>query len=1466
MSADVRNIDGRPIHADQIAQVAEIRTAASVLLERIAFMRQAGISFNGMRDLYDILGYDRVISPAQYRNRFERGGIAGRIVEAFPNATWRGGVEVVEDDNPEKDTTFELEVKALDEQLKLWTTFRKLDMLAGQGRYACLLIGAGGDLSEELPKGNPGGLLYLTPFSEEDAQIREWDTNSKSERFGLPTRYQLSRLGAANYNRTSTMGGVGVAFTSADLAMPVHWSRIIHVAENALDSDVFGPPTLERVWNLLDDLDKVTGGGAEAFWLRANQGMQLDIDKDARLDQPELDRLKEQADEYQHQIRRMLRTKGVKATPLGSDVANFSNPADAILTQIAGARSIPKRILTGSEMGELASSQDRDNWKDQVNGRQSGYAGPVIVHPTLDRCIKYGYLSKPAKQYKVVWPHIEVMTESDKADGAKKWAETATADGQPVFTGDEIRDKWYAMKPLDKPVIEPEQLQIEKGVDPETGRPLSETMVDKQHEQSKENMDVQHEQAKEKMDIAAKQAAKAVKPKLIKAAENYEPLLRSLELAIRSGDNTTVDSILGLARMRTALSPDWEAADIGLVRTYEFNNRREMSAFLADLHTFANEVNHHPDTLIEDHKIRVAYCTHSAGNTITELDFQGAAKSDEIYDRWHSDPALVSPQDAQNPVVDVHSYSSTQIDLPTMMAIALSEFGLSIPEADLGEDGREGRPHVTVKYGLHTSDPTDLKNLLAGEPAIRIRLGRTAIFETEGGDVLHIQVESDDLHRLNALISSNLEATDTHPTYRPHATIAYLKAGAGQVYAGDDIFEGMEAVIDVIYFSPRDGSAWTAIPLGRDRSPLTVKHIEFDEFRPRTAGGPGSGNFGHSGRPGHEGGSGRKVADTVEVLGKTEKDVRARAASYGLTVKNIKRDEHGVWTVEVEGDDHAQLDMYVSASEFDEFRTFGGQGSGNFGHEGRPGAIGGSAPTAEEFRAPARSAQFASRRANLSNKRTDHMIAARAHQAARDYYRTHGDQMQASEHQYAMIQHQSAAFSAARESHMPRAAESLIKTLGQKELRAKYGITEFGPGSIGFAPADEKWYGWSHRAIWGFGVGDIVKKGDVLAEDSEFRDPNAQAFPIGFKAKSLDDARDMATAFALSVSEAHPAALGGAGSGNFGHVGRPGEVGGSGRGGARSDEDQMHRNILALGRRIDHEEKMLNSKRNGMRDAWAAWSEDIKNRKKPLKADGAAAKKLDTYKEAKRLEDEFHAAFKESSDLQREHQKKALDILRVSPELRSNVLFHQIKDADKQLHPGVLGRASQALEFFKRYDGSGVFDVHKFDGESRDQVEKILGGVKMVENADGTFSLPGGSTIPVAKGSGRANVQGMVIHLGDSRQLERAVYHEVAHLIEMHKPEIKADAVALRESLANQPRELFRLYETPHDQGGAEMALRGRFPDPYSAKVYENDVATEMISTGVESYLTDPVRFARERPEHFKLIRKVMAGGYRKSA
>lgn len=63
--------------------------------------------------------------------------------------------------------------------------------------------------------------------------------------------------------------------------------------------------------------------------------------------------------------------------------------------------------------------------------------------------------------------------------------------------------------------------------------------------------------------------------------------------------------------------------------------------------------------------------------------------------------------------------------------------------------------------------------------------------------------------------------------------------------------------------------------------------------------------------------------------------------------------------------------------------------------------------------------------------------------------------------------------------------------------------------SIGFCAKEQKWYGWSHRAIYGFKIGDVTRKGQCGVPEY---------IEAGFKAQTLGDAMKIAIAFAKSVS------------------------------------------------------------------------------------------------------------------------------------------------------------------------------------------------------------------------------------------------------------------------------------------------------------------------------------------------------------
>jgi hypothetical protein len=510
--------------------------AASMLMERAQLARLAGITFDGKRDLYNIFGYSRSLTTADYRERFERGGVAGKVVEALPNATWRGGVELQEDEDPEIITEFEAAWYALENKHHVVAKMLQADILSRLSTYSIILIGAPGKLDSPLPKGkgDPTKLLYFQAYMGAggpnapassgsvtrdgrqgteyvDATIAEFDLDTESERFGMPTSYKIRRTD----------------FSSPDLQTPVHWSRVVHVAESPMSDEVYGRPCLARVWNLFDDLEKVTGGGAEAFFQRAHQGRVWSIDKDVQgLSEPEMQKFRDEIEQFQHGLTRDVRVRGVTVQPLGSDVAQFGPNADAIITQISGSTGIPKRILTGSEMGELASSQDRDNWRDQVNGRREQHAEPFILRRLVDRLVEYGWLPTPKKSkdaqeadaaWEAVWGSVLNKTTEER-DSQLTAMCTAKTDEGPVFTNAEIRRETYDWAPLDD-----EQKQA---------------LADDKVAQSELDAELEANKAEK---------VGTVEQKLMAAAGIDPELVEALRVAIEAGDDAVVLEVLAEA-------------------------------------------------------------------------------------------------------------------------------------------------------------------------------------------------------------------------------------------------------------------------------------------------------------------------------------------------------------------------------------------------------------------------------------------------------------------------------------------------------------------------------------------------------------------------------------------------------------------------------------------------------------------------------------------------------------------------------------------------------------------------------------------------------------------------------------------------------------------------------------------------------------------------------------------------------
>jgi hypothetical protein len=93
--------------------------------------------------------------------------------------------------------------------------------------------------------------------------------------------------------------------------------------------------------------------------------------------------------------------------------------------------------------------------------------------------------------------------------------------------------------------------------------------------------------------------------------------------------------------------------------------------------------------------------------------------------------------------------------------------------------------------------------------------------------------------------------------------------------------------------------------------------------------------------------------------------------------------------------------------------------------------------------------------------------------------------------------------------------EEMAKQLLKRGIQPEYRFPEASVCTVGFHPGEQKWYGWSHRGICGFGIGDQlfdVEYTDGVTDETPFIERGSKVI------ETLDEARQAASNFAEYVS------------------------------------------------------------------------------------------------------------------------------------------------------------------------------------------------------------------------------------------------------------------------------------------------------------------------------------------------------------
>jgi hypothetical protein len=247
-------------------------------------------------------------------------------------------------------------------------------------------------------------------------------------RYGLPKFYNLVFL-------DMTIDAAGASIGTR-LNRRVHWSRVVHVADNLMSSLVFGIPRMQSCFNRLLDLRKIKGGGAEMFWKGAFPGLAFELDPKFVADNPDIDKegMKRDIAQYFDGLQRGLFLEGITAKSLEPTICD--NPEKYVKVQleaIACSLEMPLRVFLGSEEAKNASEQDGERWDKRLGRRNRMFTSPSIIRNFIDRLVAIGVMPPPtSKQYKIDWPDLSSPTTEDKANLSLKWTQALS---QYVATG-----------------------------------------------------------------------------------------------------------------------------------------------------------------------------------------------------------------------------------------------------------------------------------------------------------------------------------------------------------------------------------------------------------------------------------------------------------------------------------------------------------------------------------------------------------------------------------------------------------------------------------------------------------------------------------------------------------------------------------------------------------------------------------------------------------------------------------------------------------------------------------------------------------------------------------------------------------------------------------------------------------------------------------------------------------------------
>lgn len=388
---------------------------------------------------YSAYGYPAELTFEQMYAMYKRNSLAKAGCERHTQKCWQDYPALTEDNQVDDESQLEMDIRQRFQELRFWSALAQADLRSRVGEYAAVVLRVADSKEMNQPvdtvPGGLDGLVEVIPCWQGQLTVSSWETRPEQAAYGKPTMYQFNESAVDPQ-------------TGKDRSFQVHPDRVIIWSK---DGTTHGTSALEAPFNALIDAEKIRGSGGEGFFQAAKGTPHYKVDKEANLQQLAQmlgaespadiqEKMGEISDGVRQGFDKAMVTQGIEADFMSYQVPNPQYFYQNAKEEIAAGFGIPLKILTGSQSGERASTEDANEWNQTNQSRRENYVKPNIMQ-VINRLERFRIL--PERDWTLKWSDLTESTKTDKISLSEKMAnvnKAAMGTGEPApFSAAEIR-------------------------------------------------------------------------------------------------------------------------------------------------------------------------------------------------------------------------------------------------------------------------------------------------------------------------------------------------------------------------------------------------------------------------------------------------------------------------------------------------------------------------------------------------------------------------------------------------------------------------------------------------------------------------------------------------------------------------------------------------------------------------------------------------------------------------------------------------------------------------------------------------------------------------------------------------------------------------------------------------------------------------------------------------------------------